>query len=300
MKIDQLIYFTETAKLEHIGKASKVLGISTSAISHSIASLEGELGYDLFEKKGKNIVLTDLGRILLEQSENLINQFQNLKQNFLGSQKQKMHLKIAATHHLSQGVLARAWQKLQSNYPQVSVEIITLRSAEVVKAIQNREIDFGLCFSPQEHPDLTLKLAHEGELLLVVQKNHPVLKFKGLERLKKLGDFPAVLPKAYQGIEICLNHAMFDRFEIKPSPNTLTDSYDVVLELVKNSNAWGFVPDIIVKNNKSLIGLKSNQGWKAPYNISFVHQKKRFLPQFILDLENEVKKQFTLRTSGEL
>jgi LysR family transcriptional activator of glutamate synthase operon len=58
MKIDQLIYFAETAKEEHIGRAAKILGISPSAISHSIASLEGELQLKLFQKKGKNIFLT--------------------------------------------------------------------------------------------------------------------------------------------------------------------------------------------------------------------------------------------------
>ena len=80
MKIDQLQYFLETANLEHIGKASKVLAISPSAISHSISSLERELGRDLFEKRGKRIYLTPHGKLLKERASELLMQVESIKE----------------------------------------------------------------------------------------------------------------------------------------------------------------------------------------------------------------------------
>lgn len=294
MKIDQLIYFTETARLEHIGKASKVLGISTSAISHSISSLEGELGYDLFEKKGKNIVLTDQGRNLLEQSQDLINQFQNLKQNLIGASAEKMHFRVAASHHISHRFVTAAWSKLNSTYPQVTLEILTYRSADVVKAVLNREIDFGICFSPQENPDLECKQIYGGELLITVKKNHPILKLKESDRIKALNSYTAVLPKAFQGIDLCISHPMFEKFEITPKANTLTDSYDISLELIKNSDYWGFTPDILIKKKtaSNFSSIKPMKGWNAPFNVSVIYLKKRFIPKFFNDLENQIRKEF--------
>lgn len=288
MKIDQLIYFTETARLEHIGRASKVLGISTSAISHSIASLEGELGYDLFEKKGKNIVLTDQGRNLLNQSQELIGQFQNLKQKLLGANTERMHFRIAASHHLAHQVVTSAWAKLKASYPQVTLEIMTYRSSEVVRAVLDREIDFGICFSPQPHPELESKEIYQGELILTVRKSHPVLKLKGVNRLKALNAYSAVLPKAYQGIDLCIGHPMFDKFGILPQANTLTDSYDISLELIRQSDYWGLTPDLLIRKNKSFDMIKPS-GWKAPFTISGIYLKKRFVPQFFYDLEEQLK-----------
>ena len=51
MKLDQLTYFLEAARHEHIGKAAKAVAISPSAISHSISALEKELGRPLFKKR---------------------------------------------------------------------------------------------------------------------------------------------------------------------------------------------------------------------------------------------------------
>ena len=290
MKIDQLIYFAETARLEHIGKASKILGISTSAISHSIAALEGELGYDLFEKKGKNIVLTDQGKILLNKSQDLINQFQNLKQSLLSANNSKMYFRLAVSHHLSWKLVSRAWCGLCDRYPLVTVEIMTYRSAEVIKSVLNREVDFGLCFSPQEHPDLDAKILYQGELFFSVRKNHPILKLKNEQRIKELSNYNAVLPKAYQGVEVCQNHTMFKQYDVALNVQTLTDSYDISLEMIKSSNAWGFLPDIVIPKSELTI-LKPTKKWNAPYNISSLYIKKRFIPQFFFDLEEEIKLQ---------
>ncbi len=62
MKFDQLSYFVEAAKQQHLGRAARVLGVSPSTLSHSISSLEEELGRDLFQKKGKTLALTLHGK----------------------------------------------------------------------------------------------------------------------------------------------------------------------------------------------------------------------------------------------
>src|ERR1700722_3577991 len=110
MKLDQLTYFLETAKQEHIGKASRVLAISPSAISHSISSLEEELGYPLFVKKGKNILLTNQGRLLMERAAEIVQRTQAIKDE-LTSDKLELqgHFRLAATHVLSAHFLAPSW-----------------------------------------------------------------------------------------------------------------------------------------------------------------------------------------------
>ena len=63
MNLAQLSYFRHLAKIQHYTRASEELHISQSALSHSIASLEDELGCSLFRKEGRNVYLTDDGRL---------------------------------------------------------------------------------------------------------------------------------------------------------------------------------------------------------------------------------------------
>lgn len=66
MNIRHLRFFVELAKTEHMAKTAEKLGISQPSLSYAISSIEEELGVPLFEKEGRNIRLTNYGKIYLE------------------------------------------------------------------------------------------------------------------------------------------------------------------------------------------------------------------------------------------
>lgn len=65
MNLQQLYYFKTIAELEHYTRASEQLSVSQSSLSHAIAGLEDELNVKLFTRKGRNVMLTKYGRLLL-------------------------------------------------------------------------------------------------------------------------------------------------------------------------------------------------------------------------------------------
>lgn len=67
MEITQIEYFLEVAESQHITQSAQRLHIAQPALSQAIKRLENELGVPLFEKKGRNIVLTEYGKYLKEQ-----------------------------------------------------------------------------------------------------------------------------------------------------------------------------------------------------------------------------------------
>src|SRR4051812_42523995 len=84
MTLDQLRYFYEAARFEHVGKAAKFVHISPSAISASIATLESELDCQLFDRLGKSIVLTENGKKLKEEAEKIFDQVASIQTNVRG------------------------------------------------------------------------------------------------------------------------------------------------------------------------------------------------------------------------
>ena len=63
MELRQLKYFMEVAEREHMSEAAMTLHVAQSAVSRQIANLEAELGVTLFEREGRNIKLTQIGKI---------------------------------------------------------------------------------------------------------------------------------------------------------------------------------------------------------------------------------------------
>ncbi|MFR7667886.1 MAG: LysR family transcriptional regulator [Mediterraneibacter faecis] len=69
MNLYHLRYFVTLAHLEHYTKAAEILSITQPSLSHAISSLESELGVKLFEKDGRNVVLTKCGQAFLADVE---------------------------------------------------------------------------------------------------------------------------------------------------------------------------------------------------------------------------------------
>lgn len=65
MNLDYVRYFVKLAEVKHYTRAAEELCISQPSLSHAMRQLEGELGVELFEKRGHNTALTESGEEFL-------------------------------------------------------------------------------------------------------------------------------------------------------------------------------------------------------------------------------------------
>ena len=64
MELQQLRYFDEVARTQHVTNSAKKLNVAQPALTQSIRRLERELGVTLFERVGRNVRLTACGDAL--------------------------------------------------------------------------------------------------------------------------------------------------------------------------------------------------------------------------------------------
>lgn len=281
MKLDQLQYFVEAARRQHIGQAARILHISPSAISHSIAALEQEFGKALFEKQGRQIKLTHHGKLLLERAEFLLGEVVRIQEEIASDQMQvRGHYRIAATHTLSAEVLTPVWMETQKEHPGLTGTLHSLRSGEVLSRVSSGELDLGICFSPHSGPNYEQELLYEGKLVLSFGKKHPFLKKKDPDAL---GRYPCIAAMAAQGIENCENHPSFQRLRVSPKVAYLYDSYDVAIQALRTHQVWTILPDVLAYRYRSEIEAYVPKDWDATYKIAALWPKYRIRTQ-ALDL----------------
>ena len=80
MDLFQLTYFVEVDHKKSFTKASKALHISQPSISKGIKALEEHWNIRLFDRKGKNVELTEMGAYLLPRIEGILNDFTTLNE----------------------------------------------------------------------------------------------------------------------------------------------------------------------------------------------------------------------------
>ncbi|MEQ8765313.1 MAG: LysR family transcriptional regulator [Planctomycetota bacterium] len=73
-----LLYFWTVAKEGSLGAASRLLGIGRPAISMQVRELEKSLGHVLFERVGRRLELTEMGRVAFEHAEAIFQTGQDL------------------------------------------------------------------------------------------------------------------------------------------------------------------------------------------------------------------------------
>ncbi len=277
MKFDQLQYFVETARRQHIGQAARFLNISPSAISHSIAALEEEFGKPLFEKRGRQIKLTHHGKLLLDRADFLLTEADRIREELASDQlEMRGHYRIAATHTLCSEFLVPSWMEIQKQHTGLTATLLSLRSGEVLSRVGSGEVDLGVCFSSHSGPNHEQELLHQGRLVFCFGKKHPFLKER---RIESLSQYPSITALAAQGIENCQNHPDFQKLGIQSKVVNFFDSYDVAIRALKSNSVWTLLPDFIAYSHKNEIETYIPRGWEADYKINAVWPKYRIRTQ---------------------
>lgn len=278
MKLDQLQYFVEAARRQHIGQAAIFLSISPSAISHSIAALEEELGRPLFEKQGRQIKLTHHGKLLLERAEYLLSEEIRIREELSsGEQEMRGHVRIAGTHVLCADFVTPSWLSLQERNPKLTGTLHSLKSGEVLARINSGEADLGFCFSPHTGPNHEQEILHKGRLVMSFGKRHPFLKERRLEDLAK---YPSIAAQGAQGVENCESHPSFRKLGFEPNVVNLFDNYDVAVKAIRTNKLWTLLPDFLAAYYGD-IETYCPRGWDADYKVAAVWPRYRIRTQVI-------------------
>ena len=92
----QLQVFLATARFENISRAANELAMSQSAASGSLKELEQQFDVQLFDRVGKRLQLSELGRELRPEAEKLLAQAQTFEAALAGAETPG-NLRIGAT-----------------------------------------------------------------------------------------------------------------------------------------------------------------------------------------------------------
>jgi LysR family transcriptional activator of nhaA len=101
LNLHHLRLFRAVAREGTLTSAARALNISQSAVSTQIKLLEGALGHDLFERRGRNLVLSEAGRIALDHANEIFRASENLIATLKQAEAKRRVLRIGALATLS-------------------------------------------------------------------------------------------------------------------------------------------------------------------------------------------------------
>jgi DNA-binding transcriptional LysR family regulator len=119
-----LTAFAAVAERLSFRAAASQLGVTPSALSHSMRQLEERLGVRLLHRTTRSVSLTDAGRRLLDRLRPAIEQIAGALEDLNQERERPMgRLRIFAVHIAAAAVIAPIWKRFLSTYPEVHLEL---------------------------------------------------------------------------------------------------------------------------------------------------------------------------------
>ncbi len=271
MELSNLKAFLQVANQKSFSRAADKLYISQSAISKRISKLETELGAILFDRIGKTIELTEIGRNLLQPAQAIIRNTNDLQQMVATfSDSVSGTLVMATSHHIGLHRLSPALKKFNQNHPIVKLDIRFTDSELACVKVEQGDIELAIVTLPDNPaPTLKTKILWIDELVFVADKNHPLTKLSKVSG-KDLAKYPAVLP-AKETFTRAILENVIGKENLKLS--MATNYLETIKMLALAGLGWSILPKTMLDKNLSTL----TTDFKLKRNLGAVTHKDRTL-----------------------
>ena len=150
MELRQLKYFLKAQELLSFTEAAKHLNISQSTLSQQIKQLETELDVSLFNRIGKQITLTEPGRLFTEYAEQSVRKAEDGKLMLQDLKKIRFGTVTIGVAYGLKDFFVETLIKFAEQFPQIKIKVIYEPSHSLYEKLQQAQVDFVLALHETE------------------------------------------------------------------------------------------------------------------------------------------------------
>ncbi|MBH3281027.1 LysR family transcriptional regulator [Serratia marcescens] len=172
--LKQLRVFVAVARHGSFSRAGEAIGLTQSAVSHSVKELEAEVGVRLLDRTTREVVLTDAGLRLANRVERLLDELQAalLDVRSFGVQRSGT-VRVATSQTISAHLMPQCIAAGEREYPEIRIMLRDQAQQQVLHSVRNAEVDFGIVVDPVQAVDLECEAVLHEPFLLLCRDDHP-------------------------------------------------------------------------------------------------------------------------------
>lgn len=244
-------------------RAAEELGVTQSAVSKQIATLEDYIGSQLFERKGGGVALTLEGRELKQAVGPAFELLQSSFQRYTRRSRYDGTIRLTTVASFASQFLMPRLSDFQLRFPSVKLEILT--SDRLVDLVREA-VDLSIRFGTGNWPDVSTTPLTTGRLIPIcspqVFDDHEQLAQRVLASMPRiqtslLDEWRAFDDVRGQGAEVNTNGLMLEHFL-------------VALQAVRVGQGVALLPEILIRDELQadrLIALSEPVDWTSTFYL---------------------------------
>ncbi|ACX65678.1 LysR family transcriptional regulator [Paenibacillus sp. FSL H8-0457] len=246
MELRQLITFRTVASTLNFSRAAEVLSYVPSNVTMQMKALEDELGVRLFDRLGKQLVLTTAGKRFLTHVQSVLDQLEEAKTVVHDNEVLSGTLTISANEVICAYRLPAVFQLFRSRHPGVRLIFRSVPNQELKQTLFEGSADVVFMLDePIRSSGLAVEPLLEETFRLFAAPDHPLAK----RTVLRLEDFhEEVFLTNEKG---CPYRTMFDRSFEKEGIDSITylefQSAEAIKQCAISGIGIAFLPEIVVE-----------------------------------------------------
>lgn len=182
MTITQLYYVLAVAEHQNFTKAAKKCFVTQPTLSMQIQKLEDQLNILIFDRSKKPIELTDVGRKIVYQAKNIVNEANRI-QDIVDQQKGFIggEFKLGIIPTIMPTLLPMFLKTFIKKYPKVKLKIEELNTEEIIMKINDGHLDAAIVSTPLKIEDIKERVLFYEPFVGYIPKHHRLSENKKID-----------------------------------------------------------------------------------------------------------------------
>jgi LysR family cyn operon transcriptional activator len=241
MELRHLRYFVAIAEAGTMARAAERVHVTQSTLSHQLAQLESEVGAQLFERVGRNLRLSEVGRVWLGHARGALAQIAEAKQALAQTRKlESGEVRIGAIHSFVTKLMPDIAAGFVRRHPGIRLQVHEMSGLEIEQQVEAGALDFGFAFYPPARPGVAGERLFDDTLALAVNDRHPFAGERSI-RFARLDGVPlAMLTERFATRRLLDTY--FRRVGVAPRVVIEIDSVDALERIAELGVAATFLP----------------------------------------------------------
>ncbi len=226
MELRHLRYFVAVAEALNFTRAATRLHLAQPALSRQVSDLEDELGVDLLRRTSHGVVLTEEGKLFLEEARVILKRADESVTKVRALARGEFgELQVGYVPPLDLHILPRALAEFQKTTPGVKIVLHDRGSDELCDELRSGRLHLALMMQPSEESITGIEFEEIGRypFFVAMASGHPLARMNAVS-VEMLAKQPLVVLDRRRNSEF---HRILKRVFAPLRPNIATESDSV-------------------------------------------------------------------------
>lgn len=296
MTLQQLCYIVCTAEQKSINKAATMLYISQPSLSTSIKELEEEIGFTIFIRSNRGIIITPEGEEFLSYARQMVDLYNLTEERFIKKEKIKKKFSVSMQHYT---FAVQAFIEMAKTFGMDDYEFAVheTKTYEVIENVKNQKSEIGVLYLDARNEEAMKKIFIHNELEFIelfqcdiyvyVWKENPLANKEQID-FDDLSPYPCLSFEQGDNNSFYFAEEVFSMYEYKQCIKA--DDRATLLNLMIGLNGYTLCSGIICEdlNGSDYRAIPLNTNEKM--SIGYIKKKRFPLTQLGMKYVEELKK----------